>query len=115
MIDPNTLYVFTGDFAIQCDAPFNSACPSWHVTIGIPPALQVPGVLQLSDPALIAGFSVSQSPDPNGECMSGGGGSFLDGTIEIVSITSANVVFKLAGTNTSEFDANGDHTAIRCP
>ncbi|NUO48569.1 MAG: hypothetical protein HOV80_06905, partial [Polyangiaceae bacterium] len=55
-------------------------------------------------------------PSPGPDDCSGGGGSFCDGTITILSIDAASVTFELAGT-ASLFDqgnADGVYTAPRC-
>jgi hypothetical protein len=108
--DPNTLYIMLGDYALACEDPFETPCGNWHVSIGIPPALQVPSVISLSDPTVTSMYSASAPA-----CESGSGGSFIDGTLEIVSISQTDVVGKLVNTSTFEFDANGDFTAVRCP
>ena len=50
-IDPNTLYVEIGNFTPTCvggdPAPVCTGSLTWQVSVAIPPALQVPGVLQL--------------------------------------------------------------------
>ena len=71
-------------------------------------------VLELDTLALSSVYSIT-SPDHGGGDCYGGGGNFVDGTIEIVSIDADRVVVQLDGTNTTEFDANGEHTALRCP
>lgn len=114
-VDPSTLYIFLGNHAIACNDPYGDVtCSEWDVTIGIPTSLQKPGVIKLDNPEIISNFSVNLDPDASGMC-GGGGGSFWDGTLEIVSIDDAQVVGKLENTATFDFDANGDFTALRCP
>lgn len=124
-VDPNTLYLMVGSPVPACAAPFASSgdCgPAFSVSIGIPPQLQQPGTVPLSSPELISTFSEmgpANSTTP-GDCP-GGAGSFLDGTIEIVSIDATQVTFTLNGTMMFAGDgvpdevADGTYTAPRCP
>jgi hypothetical protein len=119
-VDPNTLYVQIGNFSQSCganDEPYCVGAPVWQVSVGIPPALQVPGVIQLSDPNLISFFSEnSPNSETPGDC-GGGGGSFLDGTLEIVSIDAGTIVVILSGTSSGfgDVDVDGEYTAPICP
>ena len=115
-IDPNTLYVMIGSSTPLCDDPFAYAgCGSWKVSIGIPPELVKPGLLKLDDPRLISSFS-SSGPDRGGGDCSGGGGSFVEGTIEIValSMSGQTLEVRLADTWTFDYDVNGTYTAAFC-
>ncbi|XXX80251.1 hypothetical protein WMF30_15905 [Sorangium sp. So ce134] len=115
VLDPDDLFVRIGNRELSCADPYGDfACGTWEVSIGIPPALQVPGVLNLDAPELIS-YQSFAGPDRGGGDCYGGGGSFIEGTIEIVSIDAAQVVVRLSDTDTYEFDANGEHTALRCP
>ncbi|WP_437805915.1 hypothetical protein [Sorangium sp. So ce1078] len=114
-LDPNDLFIFIANHEISCaDQSFPFICGTWEVSIFIPPALQVPGVIPLDTPELGAYFSAAGPDRGGGDCYSGGG-SFFEGTIELVSIDAEKVVFRFEGTDTYEFDANGEHTALRCP
>jgi hypothetical protein len=124
-VDPNTLYVIVGSPVPACADPFGSSAqcgPTFTVSIGIPPQLQQPGTLSLSSAALISTFSALGSPNSTtpGDCP-GGGGSFTDGTIEILSIDATQVVFTLSGTmmfagdGVSDDVADGTYVAARCP
>ncbi len=121
-VDPNTLYVMIGSPAPVCSDPFGASaqCGTYAITIGIPPQLQQPGTLNLSDTALISTFSETGTSSTAGVCP-GGGGSFVDGTIDIVSIDATQVVFTLTGTmmfageGIPDEVANGTYTASRCP
>ena len=91
----------------ECDSP------GWAVSIKLPSELQTAGTYSLSD--LGATFSVTFPSSGPDDC-SGGGGSFWDGTITILSIDAASVTFELANT-ASLFDqgnADGVYTAPRC-
>lgn len=99
-----------------CSDPDNSlqGCSVEHagVSIELSPAMQAVGVYPLDS---IATFS-DWEPGTGGEC-GGGGGSYWGGTIEIVSIDAANVVFTLSGTDpffTANANADGTYTAPRC-
>jgi hypothetical protein len=81
-------------------------------TIDLPPAMQAVGTYPLTN---IATFSTS-GPDAYGNC-SQGQGSYWNGTIEIVSIDAAQVVFTLAGTDQhfiTAGTADGTYVAPRC-
>ncbi len=83
------------------------------VSIELSPAMQAVGTYPLDQ---IGTFS-SWHPDPQASC-GGGGGSYFQGTIEIVSIDASQVVFTLAGTSDGFFfskgNADGTFTAPRC-
>ena len=113
-VDPNTLYIMLGDAPIACSDPYAGMdCGNhWSVTIGIPPALQVPGVIDLASPEIISTFSAT-GPSGGGDCYAAGG-SFMEGTLEIVSIDDDQVVGVLANTAEWEFDADGQFSASRC-
>lgn len=119
-VDPNTLFVRIGNYGPACGNSFPYGCtnpPTWSVSIGIPPGMQTPGVYPLSNPALDGFASVSGSDSGvDGDCW-GGGGSFTDGTIEIISNDGNTIVVRLAGTSGAgftEFSADGEYTAPIC-
>jgi hypothetical protein len=120
-IDPKTLYVKIGNFPPSCaggdPAPTCTSTLTWQVSIGIPPALQVPGVLQLADKSLISFVSESGISGGSPGTCSGGGGTFWEGTLEIVSIDAGTIVVTLSGTsaNGSDFVADGTYVAPICP
>ncbi|KYF63351.1 hypothetical protein BE04_07165 [Sorangium cellulosum] len=115
--DPDDLMVILGAPARSCAAP-NAAleCGDWRVSFRIPPALQVPGIIDFSDENfyLLSLYHVNGPDRGDGDC-SRIGGIFTSGTLEIVSIDAANVVVRLSGTEADRFDANGEYTAARCP
>ncbi len=112
---PDTLYVMIGSQGRVCADPFAAVpCGDWQVTIGIPPELQHEGVISLGEPGVISTFSASGPNQGASDCWFGGG-SFLDGSIEITSMDETSVVFNLSGTTTSDAPADGVYTAIRCP
>ena len=113
-IDPERIYITFGSQKPLCEAPFEyTGCGSWKVAFDLPPELLKPGVLELSDSRLNS-YSSSSGPDRGGGDCSGGGGSFVDGTVEIVSVDDEKIVIRLADTWTFDFDANGEHTIDRC-
>jgi len=110
--DPNTLFVLISDpgASATCADPYSYPCDNhWQVSVGIPPAYQKVGTLQLSDPQFLSYYSISLT------CNSGGGGSFDSGTMEILSIDATQVTVRFQNTDTFDIDANGDHVASRCP
>jgi hypothetical protein len=113
-IDPERIYVTLGSQKPLCEAPFESGgCGHWKVAFGLPPELLKPGVLELADSRLNS-YSSFSGPDRGGGDCYGGGGSFVDGTVEIVSVDAEKIVIRLADTWTFDFDANGEHTIDRC-
>jgi hypothetical protein len=118
--DPNTLYLEFGTPEPTCSDPQPAlGCGNTYgISIGIPPELQHPGVIPLSDPTIISTMFESgpaQGGDPN-SCP-GGGGSFISGTIVINSIDGASVSFTLSGTQSLDFtgmSVDGLYVATRC-
>ena len=111
------LLLITGTEAPVCADPFSSpGCEAqgWGVTVVLPAAYQTPGVYSLADSAVISTFSVGLGSPGN---CSGGGGSYLDGTIEVLSVDDQHVVYELSGTAEIESFGNADGTydAARCP
>ena len=114
IIDPDTPYLFVGNGPPVCSDPYaGPSCGKWVVTIGIPRSLFQPGVLSLSDPRLITGMSVAGPDRGGGDCYFGGG-SFSDGTLEIVE-SGTEVGIRLANTATFDFNANGSYQVASCP
>lgn len=115
-LNPDTLFVQIGNTGQICDDPFAAqSCGSqWRVSIGIPPALQVPGVISLSSPDVISSFSETGPIEANSQECWGGGGSFFEGTLEIVSIDATSMVVRLANTDTVDFAADGEYSVERC-
>jgi hypothetical protein len=122
--DPATLFLELGVPSPSCADPqpavdFCGSTLSYHVSIGIPPALLQPATLSLSNPALFTFFNVSGGLQ-SGAC-GGGGGSFSSGYLTLVSIDEASVTFTLSG-GTSFFpvqagsgSVDGTYVATRCP
>ena len=79
---------------------------SYTVAVEIPADDVVPGVYPLSE-LINPNFSATgHNSDLPMSCW-GGGGSFLDGTLEILSVSNTSVVFQLQDTDTFNFDVNG--------
>jgi hypothetical protein len=114
--DPEPSRVF---FRIGKDAPVcgaqngTDACDDWSVSIGLPPELLHPGKISLASPEVFSIFSSSGEDDGSQFC-SFGGGSFIKGSIEILRVEPKFVVFRLAGTDKFEFNADGKYVADRC-
>jgi hypothetical protein len=113
--DPNTLYIAISNTPEDCADPFEAEpCGNnYRVSIGVPTALQQVGIIPLNDPSLISYFSWSGPVDGPGQCP-GGGGSFIEGELEITEIDGTHVAGILTNTSTFDFDANGAFDAPRC-
>jgi hypothetical protein len=117
--DPSMLYLEIGSPAPTCAVPMPpTACgaETFDVSIGIPAALQQAGMVSLGDPTLLSTFGETTG-GPGSGC-SGSGGSFTEGTLQIVSIDGQEVQFQLTGTLAlgSGFPSvDGTYTAPRCP
>ncbi len=123
-VDSGTLYVMIGSPAPACADPFGSSAscgPAFSVSIGIPPALQQPGTLALNSGVTSTFSEMEAASSATPAVCPVSGGSFTDGTLEIVSIDAAQVVVTLSGTMMFAGDdvpdevANGTYTALRCP
>jgi len=113
--DGNTLYIAISNTPEVC-AELYAAEPCgnhYRVGLGIPVALQKVGIIALNDPSIISYYSWSGLADNTGQCP-GGGGSFIDGELEITDIDSTHVQGILTNTDTFDFDANGVFDAPRC-
>ncbi len=81
--------------------------------IGIPSDLFKPGVLSLSDTRITSSAS-SQGIDRGGGDCSGGGGSYFQGSIEILDVGADTVKVRLSDTFKFDFDADGDYDVAIC-
>ncbi|HSC89776.1 MAG TPA: hypothetical protein VLC09_21005 [Polyangiaceae bacterium] len=113
--DPESLYLVLGNTSLTCAAPRSTyACGTWSVTLIVPPELAAPGVVSLGDPRVISSMSAQGEDRGGGDC-SAGGGSFSDGTLEIVSMNEQEVTVRFFDTWTYDFDINRVYTLPRCP
>ena len=120
--DPNDLFIIFGAPVSSCADPSYISCGSWMLAVSISPALQVPGIIDLSWPDPWSYYAVSGPGSDSGSC-SFDAGYVTSGTMEIVSIDDAEVVVRLSdavvrmngGTDTDAPDANGEYTAALCP
>src|SRR5262249_30882541 len=105
--DPNQLSVFVTFPGQNCADPFLSSlgCSelTWGVVFDLTPAQQVPGTYSMQE---VNGYFFESYPNPTPNQCSGGGGSFVNGTVQITRVNGQEVRFTLSGTETSEFDAN---------
>lgn len=119
-LDPNDLFLQFSDVGVACsEVTVDLPCGGhWSASIGVPPALQKPGVYDLGGPELSRYSHMSESGAQYGadpKSCSGGGGSFGTGTLEIISIDATSVKFKVNAKSYSSFSPNGEYTAVRCP
>lgn len=113
--DGNTLFISISNTPEDCNDPYaaESCGNNYRISIGVPVALQKVGIIALNDPTVISHFSWSGLEDIPGQCP-GGGGSFIDGELEITAIDQTHVQGILSNTSTFDFDANGVFDAPRC-
>ncbi|EYF00748.1 hypothetical protein [Chondromyces apiculatus] len=117
-VDPDTLHVILGNYGPTCGDPFgfNEDCTvaEWHVGVSLPLAYQTPGIYDLADPNLNS-FASEQLPSNDPEICSGGGGSFTDGTIEVVSILPTELLVRFNGVSAHASELQQDIRIPRCP
>ena len=107
-MDPDAILVSVSSVATTCDGDGGPCQAGWGISFTLPPEAQEPGVYMLDD--FISGYSFTMC-DGGG----GGGGGGLGGTVEIVSIDDEEIVGRFCGTETFDFESNGEWTAERCP
>lgn len=125
-LDPDALYVVvdTGG-AVSCASPFSDVCNATsRLAFTLPPALQQPGKIDLSDPAIAATFTIT-ADQGNDNCQTDTGtftlgGSSPAGSIEIQSVDGAAVALRVFGSFTHTehnfiFEADGHYSASICP
>jgi hypothetical protein len=94
--------------------PCTPAGVAYTVSIQIPPADLVPGVYLLNSLIYPSFSETGPNTGLPTECW-GGGGTFNDGSLEILAVSSTELVFQLQGTYSGNFDVNGTTiTAQRC-
>ena len=114
--DPNTQDIIIGNTPISCGDPFSyGQCGQWRVSIGILPQDFHVGLFPLHCSSLNAFYSMTfAAPNGGTDCAGGGGGSFDQGTLEILSITDVDATIRLSGTVSFDLNANGIYRVIRC-
>lgn len=95
-IDPDMLVVFVSDQAMVCANPWGPlACGlHWSASIDIPVALQKPGTYPIAvqaDDAHVAVFVSSTGEGDGLEDCSFGGGTALDGWVDVTSVDDTGV------------------------
>lgn len=112
------LFLKIGNYAPTCGDSYPPSCvspASWQVTIGLPYYMQGPGLYSLSDPSISSNASASgQDPDYPDACW-GSGGSFEEGTLQVLSNDGSIIVVRLNGTQKFEFNADGQYVLPICP
>jgi hypothetical protein len=130
-VQPDSLYVFIGNFGESCSSPFPPACEDdvplgenvdeWQVIVGIPASLQQQGVLSLPGEAGVASVaSIGATGNSTGECGSGPNG--LTGDVDIASIDATQVTLHFMDVQPTISSPQGpplhmtaEYTASRCP
>jgi hypothetical protein len=111
----NDLVVMLSNRGLTCGAhDVLDGCDFWHVSLYLPPELQRPSITYALGSQVGVFVHFAKSGRDEGDC-SGGGGNWLPGTVEIVSIDDDEVVIHLEGTANSGFNADGTYVAPRCP
>jgi hypothetical protein len=111
MADPSTLQIVVGSIAFTCaSTACIGACPSWVAEVYLPPALQKPGTIQLTQ--VDAEITVGG--------MRGGGVCSMDslplsGTLDILSIDAHLVRMRWTDVSVGNFTPEGEHDAVICP
>ncbi|MDC3961730.1 hypothetical protein [Polyangium jinanense] len=116
--DPDALYLFLGTEPGSCQDPWSpiDCTHTSRVMLRLPPSLQTPGIIDLTDPAIAASYWRGSAPGCNDATDTG---PFAGGTIEILSIDAGEVLCKVYGSATpldwGSFNADGLYAATLCP
>ncbi|XYH98719.1 hypothetical protein ACMHYB_02850 [Sorangium sp. So ce1128] len=114
--DPDTLIlVFNSDVQECPPTVIEATCdnaPIWQLMLTLPPELDAPGLIDLSDDRIR--FRETLSENANG-CSFGGGAGTLGyrGTLEIVSTDETSLFVKLREAGMRD-QVNGDYAVQRC-
>jgi hypothetical protein len=118
--DPDTLFVVVGTLPSTCQDPWSSTnCTTGsRLAFSLPLALQQPGLLDLSDPAIAATYTVT-GPGSAATCDQPSG-AFVGGTIEILSSDANGLSFEVYGSHSDvpgggTVDFDGLYAASICP
>lgn len=106
-MDPDAILISVASVATSCDGGEGPCEPGWGISFTLPPEAQEPGVYMLDD--FISSYSITMCDG------GGGGGGGLGGMVEIVSFDDEEIVGRFCGTETFDFESNGEWTAERCP
>jgi len=130
-VEPTSLYVFIGNFAEQCASPFPPGCDgpaamtsdvvgNWQMLLGIPAALQQPGVLSLPQAGVDAVVGMGGT-GPSEASTCGADPTGLVGDVEIVSVDDTGVTLHFEGVEPQAWIGSAPsaidavYTAPRCP
>lgn len=117
--DPDSLVVFLGTLPDTCQDPWAAAdcTTASRLTFTLPLALQKPGLINLSDPAIAATYTVAASLGSS-SCGQPSG-PFANGTIEILSSDAGGLTFKVyqsfPGATSPSLAFDGLYSASICP
>jgi hypothetical protein len=131
-VQPDSLYVFIGNFDEQCKSPFPPVCEDaaptdatvlqWQVIVGIPASLQQEGVLTLPDEAGVDSVASVGGTGPSSASTCGSGPKGLKGDVAIASIDATQVTLDFMGVQPQIYAPEGpppvmtaDYKAPRCP
>ncbi len=130
-VQPDSLYVFIGNFDESCDAPFMPACEDvtptetllqWQVVVGLPTSLQQEGVLTLPETGVDDVVAVGGTGPDNAASSCGAGPVGLKGEVEVASIDATQVTLHFMGAQAQLYAPQGPpptmtaaYTASRCP
>lgn len=118
--DPDAVAFFFSNYPQECEDPIihpPNSCSStigvWQHIIAIPPELNRPGVINLTDPRAITALSWWENPCFTSELDDLGR---FSGTLEIVGGDATSVSVKLSSTPQHVFweHVDGDYTATNC-
>ncbi|WP_438004457.1 hypothetical protein WME89_37575 [Sorangium sp. So ce321] len=119
--DPAALHLVLGTAATSCEQPSPpiGCTGTSRMSLSLPPELQRPGLIDLTDPAVHASFSVSTRSAA--DCVTENliSGSFTGGTVDILSIDASGVSARVYGSytefNWGGIDVDGLYAASMCP
>ena len=114
-----TYLLALGNGGISCANPTPAqTCAfgvSYEVELQLPPQDLSPGVYPLSSLAYPSYIATGPAPEFV-SCCWGGGGDFVEGSLHVLSVSSAGLAFQLQDTPTADFDVNDStFTAQLCP
>lgn len=115
----DSLFLIANSWGATCVDPTASprpAPPYWSLRIGVPPALQRVGTIDLfAGPDVFAGQEVASGPNDGGAVTATGGFGFSSGTLEILSIDDVAITFRVEGATIDVgIPSDGEYTAPRC-